>query len=34
MCQHSVFRRLIINRGPKNQGVIIAFTKKYSIKRV
>jgi hypothetical protein len=34
MCQYSVFRRLIINKGPENQGVIVTFTKKYNIKRV
>ena len=34
VCRHSVFKRLVINRGPENQGVIITFIKKYSIKRV
>jgi hypothetical protein len=32
--RHRVFKRLVINGGPKNQGVAIAFTKKYNIKRV
>ena len=34
MCRHRVFRRLVINRGPENKGVAIAFTKKYGIKQV
>jgi hypothetical protein len=34
MCQYSVFRRLVINRGLENQGVMVTFTNKYSIKRV
>jgi hypothetical protein len=34
VCRHSVFRRLVINGGPENQGVATAFTKKYGIERV
>ncbi len=34
ICRYRVFGRLVINRGPKNQGIAAAFVKKYSIKHI
>ena len=31
---YRLFRRLVVNRGPKNKGLIKAFTKLYSIQRI
>jgi len=34
VCRYRCFRRLVVDRGPKNKGWVKAFTKKYRIKRV
>jgi len=34
VCYHRCFRRLVVDKGPKNKGWVKAFTKKYGIKRV
>ena len=34
VCRHGVFGRLVIDGGPENQGVTVAFTNKYGIERV
>ena len=34
MCRHGYFKRLVVDKRPKNKGLVKAFTRKYGIKRV
>ena len=34
ICRHGLFRRLVVNGGPENKGLVAALTARYGIKRV